>query len=97
MALMSRVEGNRRIVGYMKTESCIDKGTIQNRHEVGLLGLGGDEEELIKGRRRMNSWQTAYWREKNIWKGLMIQSRKCYMNWDEFTSISVFILKSLER
>lgn len=48
-ALMGSVERNRRIVRYINTESCIDRGAIQSRHEVelGLLGLGGKEEELI--------------------------------------------------
>lgn len=52
---MGWVEGNKRIVGYMKSESCVDRGAIQSRHEVelGLLGLGGEEEELIKGSREM--------------------------------------------
>lgn len=57
-----------RTAGSVKTESCIDRGAIQNRHEVelGLLWLGGEEEELIKGRRKMNSWKKALWREQKI-------------------------------
>lgn len=33
------------------------------RTELGLLGLNGEEEELIKDRKRKNSWIKVKWRE----------------------------------
>lgn len=74
---MGWVEGNRKIVGHMKTESCIGRGAIQSRHkaELGLLGLGGGEEENNQGQKKNELAKSTLERvEHCFWKGLMIQS-----------------------
>lgn len=84
LPLVGWVEGNRMIVGYMKTESCIGRGAIQSRHkaELGLLGLGGGEEENNQGQKKNELAKSTLERvEHCFWKGLMIQSRKCYKCW----------------
>lgn len=77
MPLVGWVEGNRKIVGHMKTESCIGRGAIQSRHkaELGLLGLGGGEEENNQGQKKNELAKSTLERvEHCFWKGLMIQS-----------------------
>lgn len=100
---MGWVEGNRKIVGYMKTESCIGRGAIQSRHkaELGLLGLGGGEEENNQGQKKNELAKSTLERvEHCFWKGLMIQSIQV-LGWGvgvglgEFTSISISLFKAV--
>lgn len=101
---MGWVEGNRKIVGHMKTESCIGRGAIQSRHkaELGLLGLGGGEEENNQGQKKNELAKSTLERvEHCFWKGLMIQSIQV-LGWGggvggKFTSISISLFKAVSR